>query len=195
MKVAFHSTTRIERMINTLLDINRLESGQEILNQRAVDMANLVADAIKEVEQTLESRNQKIHVQLPEEEKLASVWIDGEMILRVLINLLENSAKFSPMESQITVNAQTENGLVKVFVKDTGPSIPSSEQERIFNKFTRLRGKDKRSGLGIGLAFCRLAVEGHGGSIWVESEENNGNTFCFTLPVASEEQQAISKGD
>jgi NtrC-family two-component system sensor histidine kinase KinB len=195
LKVAFHSTTRIERMINTLLDINRLESGQEILNQRAVDMTSLVADAVKEVEQTLESRNQKIHVQLPEGEKLASVWIDGEMILRVLINLLENSAKFSPTDSQITVNAQTENGQVKIFVQDTGPAIPNSEQERIFNKFTRLRGKDKRSGLGIGLAFCRLAVEGHGGRIWVESEENKGNIFFFTLPVASEKQQVVSKGD
>ena len=195
MKVAFHSTTRIERMINTLLDINRLESGQEIVNQRAVDMASLVADAIKEIEQLTDSRNQKLIVQLPKEEKLAPVWIDGEMILRVLINMLENAAKFSPAEGQITIHAHAEDTWIEVCVQDTGPAIPVSEQERIFNKFTRLRGKSKLSGLGIGLAFCRLAIEGHGGRIWVESKKDKGNTFFFTLPVASEEQQESSKGD
>ena len=121
IEVAFHSTTRIERMINTLLDINRLESGQQIVTQRAVDVENLVAEAIKEVEQIADSRNQKLLAQLPEEEKLPSVWVDGEMILRVLINLVENAAKFSPVEAQIKINAQAEDGRVKVFVQDTGP--------------------------------------------------------------------------
>jgi len=195
IEVAFHSTTRIERMINTLLDINRLESGQQIVTQRAVDVESLVAEAIKEVEQIADSRNQKLLAQLPEEEKLAPVWVDGEMILRVLINLVENAAKFSPAEAQVTISSQTEDAWIKVSVQDTGPAIPVGDQERIFNKFTRLRGKDKLSGLGIGLAFCRLAVEGHGGRIWVESEKDKGNTFFFTLPVASEEQQASSKGD
>ena len=195
MKVAFHSTTRIERMINTLLDINRLESGQEIINQRAVDIAGLIADAIREVEQVADSRHQKILVQLPEEEKRAPIWVDGEMILRVLINLLENAAKFSPDEGQITINAQVEDVWVKVCVEDEGPIIPSSEHERIFNKFTRLRGKSKLGGLGIGLAFCRLAIEGHGGRIWVESKQDKGNLFFFTLPIVSDEQQASSKGD
>ena len=186
LKVAFHSTTRIERMINTLLDINRLESGQAIVNQRAVDIASLISEAIKEVEQVVESRDQKILHQPPDNGKLASVWVDGEMILRVLINLLENAAKFSPPEGQITISAQTENTWVKVFVRDSGLAIPANEQERIFNKFTRLPGKEKRSGLGIGLAFCRLAIEGHGGHIWVESDSDRGNTFSFTLPLVPE---------
>jgi NtrC-family two-component system sensor histidine kinase KinB len=194
MKVAFHSTARIERMINSLLDINRLESGQEIVTQRAIDIVSLVSDATKEVEQLVESRNQELRVQVPEEEKRTPVWVDGEMILRVLINLLENAVKFSPDQGQIMVNARLEDTWVEVSVQDMGPAIPESERERIFNKFTRLRGKDKLSGLGIGLAFCRLAIEGHGGRIWVESENNKGNTFSFTLPVASEEQLS-AKGD
>ena len=195
MKVAFHSTTRIERMINTLLDINRLESGQEIVTQKSVDVESLIVDAVREMEQIADSRNQKLNTQFPENEKLGPVWVDGEMILRVLINLLENATKFSPANGEITIIAQAENGLVKVFVQDSGPAIPAGDRERIFNKFTRLRGKDTRSGMGIGLAYCRLAVEGHGGRIWVESEKEKGNTFSFTLPVASEEQQASSKGD
>jgi NtrC-family two-component system sensor histidine kinase KinB len=194
MKVAFHSTSRIERMINSLLDINRLESGQEIVNQRAIDIASLVSDATKEVEQLVESRNQELRVQISEEEKRTPVWVDGEMILRVLINLLENAVKFSPDGGQITIDARREDAWVEVSVQDMGPAIPESERERIFNKFTRLRGKDKLSGLGIGLAFCRLAIEGHGGRIWVDSENNQGNTFAFTLPVASEELLS-AKGD
>ena len=195
LSVAFHSTIRIQRMINTLLDINRLESGQEIVTRHVVDIMGLVNDAVSEVEQVAESRNQKIHVQIPMEEKLTPVWVDGEMILRVFINLLENATKFSPPEGQITVCAQAEDAWIKVYVRDQGPVIPASEQERIFNKFTRLHGKEKRGGLGIGLAFCRLAVEGHGGRIWVESEGEQGNTFFFTLPIASEEHRARIKGD
>jgi PAS domain S-box-containing protein len=195
MKVAFHSTSRIERMINTLLDINRLESGQEIVNQRALDIAGLVADAIREVEGVADSRKQKLIIQLPEEEDRALVWVDGEMILRVLINLLENAAKFSPDKAQITIHARVIDAWVEVCVQDQGPAIPVSEHERIFNKFTRLSDKGKLGGLGIGLAFCRQAIEGHGGRIWVESKQGEGNTFFFTLPVASEDEQASTKGD
>jgi signal transduction histidine kinase len=77
-------------------------------------------------------------------------------------------------------------------VKDNGRGIPSAEQERIFDKFTRLRGTSKVGGLGIGLAFCRLAVLGHGGKIWVESEQDKGATFHFTFPIATEMQLTSS---
>jgi signal transduction histidine kinase len=77
-----------------------------------------------------------------------------------------------------------------MWVTDNGPGIPLAEQDRIFDKYTRLRGNSKAGGLGIGLAFCRLAVLGHGGQIWVESEPGSGATFHFTLPVATAEQVA-----
>jgi signal transduction histidine kinase len=79
-----------------------------------------------------------------------------------------------------------------MWVQDNGPGIPVVEQDRIFDKFTRLRGGTKSSGLGIGLAFCRLAVVGHGGKIWVESEPGVGSVFHFTFPVATQEQIAAS---
>ncbi|MGZ9221879.1 MAG: sensor histidine kinase, partial [Anaerolineales bacterium] len=107
---------------------------------------------------------------------------------RVLINLMENSVKFTPPDGKLEVGARHEENWVHIWVKDNGPGIPSSEQERIFDKFTRLRGTNKSSGLGIGLAFCRLAVLGHGGKIWVESEPGRGSTFHFTFPVATDEQ-------
>ena len=101
---------------------------------------------------------------------------------------MENAVKFTPPDGMLEVGARHEEGWVHVWVKDNGPGIPASEQERIFDKFTRLRGSNKASGLGIGLAFCRLAVLGHGGKIWVESEPGAGSTFHFTFPVATEEQ-------
>jgi signal transduction histidine kinase len=90
------------------------------------------------------------------------------------------------------VGAYPEDGWLHIWIKDNGPGIPPAEQDRIFDKFTRLRGKGKPGGLGIGLAFCRLAVQGHGGRIWVESDAGQGATFHLTFPVATQEQIAHS---
>jgi len=73
---------------------------------------------------------------------------------------------------------------VQMWVQDNGPGIPFADQDRIFDKFIRLKGQDSLSGLGVGLAFCRLAVQGHGGKIWVDSSPGNGSKFFLTLPVA-----------
>jgi len=110
----------------------------------------------------------------------------------VIINLTENSIKFSPNEATIEVGARAEGEWMHFWVTDQGSGIPTSEQEHIFDKFTRLRGKGKAGGLGIGLAFCRLAVQGHGGRIWVESEMEKGSTFHFTFPLATKKQLAAS---
>ena len=120
---------------------------------------------------------------------ISPVWVDKDMILRVLLNLLENAAKFTPSGGKISVHASQKDGWAMVAIEDNGPGIPVLERERIFDKFTRLRGPHKPGGLGIGLAFCKMAVEGHGGKIWVESQNNVGTTFFFTLPEATKEQQ------
>ena len=108
------------------------------------------------------------------------------MIRRVIINLLENAVKFSRTETSIEVGAARNGPYVQFWVKDSGPGIPANARERIFEKFARLKGKDVPSGLGIGLAFCRLAVQSHGGRIWVESEDGQGSKFIFTLPAVQE---------
>jgi signal transduction histidine kinase len=110
------------------------------------------------------------------------------MIHRVLINLLENAIKFTPVDRRIEIGAQPDGIFVKIWVRDNGPGIPIADQQRIFDKFTRLRGKDKPGGLGVGLAFCKLAVQGHGGQLWVESILEKGTTFWLTLPVAQKKQ-------
>ena len=184
--IAANSTTRIERLVNSLLDINRLESGQEIVNQMIVYVREITDEAVKEVKPMAESRKQEIIAQIPDD--LPPVWVDKDMILRVVLNLVENATKFTPAGGKIWLNVSQEDGWVTISIEDNGPGIPVLERERIFDKFTRLRGANKPGGLGIGLAFCKMAVEGHGGKIWVESQNNVGTTFFFTLPAATREQ-------
>jgi signal transduction histidine kinase len=120
---------------------------------------------------------------------LPLIWVDVDMIHRMFINLLENAIKFTPVGGQIEIGAQTSSGTsVKFWVRDNGPGVSAADLERIFEKFTRLRNKNT-SGLGVGLAFCKLAVLGHGGQIWVESELGKGTTFWLTLPVAQHKKE------
>jgi PAS domain S-box-containing protein len=188
LRIAENSTDRIQRLVSSLLDVNRLESGQPVADQKVVNTTRLIEKAVLDVEPVAKGRKQTIAAELPK--VLPAIWVDEDMARRVLINLMENSVKFTPTDGKLVVGARQEGEWVHIWVKDNGPGIPLSDQERIFDKFTRLRGSSKQGGLGIGLAFCRLAVLGHGGKIWVESEPGEGSVFHFTFPVATEEQLA-----
>jgi PAS domain S-box-containing protein len=184
--IASNSTARIQRLVDSLLDLNRLEAGQPIVDQSLADPAALIHQALKDVSIAAEGRRQKLNANLPDH--LPLLWVDAGMAHRVLVNLLENASKFTPTEGFIEVGAQSDGEWLEFWVRDNGSGIPAEEQERIFEKFMRLRGREKPSGLGVGLAFCRLAVQGHGGHIWVESQNGNGATFHFTLPLATPQQ-------
>jgi NtrC-family two-component system sensor histidine kinase KinB len=188
LKIAENSTDRIQRLVSSLLDVNRLESGQPVADQKVVETLALIEQAVLDVEPVARGRRQTVTAKLPKE--LPPIWVDEDMARRVLINLMENSVKYTPPDGHIETGAGHEDHWVHIWVKDNGPGIPAAEQERIFDKFTRLRGTSKSGGLGIGLAFCRLAVLGHGGKIWIESEPGKGSVFHFTFPVATEEQLA-----
>ena len=114
---------------------------------------------------------------------LPDVYGDNEMLRRVVVNLLENAIKFSPQRSNVLIAAKLSAREVTVWVEDHGPGIPADQRERIFTKFIRLKTDGISKGFGIGLAFCRLAVQAHGGSIWVENSSEGGSRFIFTLPA------------
>jgi NtrC-family two-component system sensor histidine kinase KinB len=185
LKIALRSTERVLRLTNSLLDINRLEAGQEIGSRQAVAPLALVQYAIEAVLPAAQSKEQEIVIEIPGD--IPEISADADMIRRVWINLLENAIKFSPPEGKIYVGAQLQDNMILMWVQDSGSGIFPQDRERIFEKFTRLSNFEGSKGLGLGLAYCRLAVEGHNGRIWVESEAGKGSRFQFTIPIAQRE--------
>lgn len=182
--IATRSTERIQRLTSSLLDINRLEFGQTVGVRHPAGVEALISEAMDVVQAIAENKGQKIVVSIPPE--LPPVLVDDDMIRRVLTNLLENAIKFAASAGQIDVGGDRDGDWVRLWVQDNGPGIPISEHERIFDKFSRLEDANQLKGFGLGLAYCRIAVQAHGGRIWVESEPGKGSRFTFTLPVASQ---------
>jgi NtrC-family two-component system sensor histidine kinase KinB len=183
--VAYQGAQRLLNLITAILDVNRLESGQMPLEREPVRL-DIVAAEVAEMEQVLaRDKRQTIENQVPPD--LPFVSADVELIHRVLQNLIGNAIKFTPPEGVIAIGARrdpADDQQVIVSVNDSGIGLTAELQARLFNKFVtgRVRGR----GSGLGLAFCRLVVEAHGGRIWVESTSGNGASFLFTLPIADE---------
>ncbi len=180
--IALRSVERVQRLTNSLLDFNHLEAGQSVTNRQACSAVQIVQEAAELIQPLAESKQQTLTTNLPA--ALPDVFVDAEMIRRVVTNLIENACKYTPSETFIEAGCRQAGDFVEFWVKDNGPGIPASEHERIFNKFIRLNQNSKARGLGLGLAYCKLAVQAHGGRIWLESEINNGACFFFTLPLA-----------
>jgi PAS domain S-box-containing protein len=184
LRIAHHSINRIQRLVSSLLDLNRLEQNQPVGERQSVDVSTLISDALEAVKPSADGREQIISINLPA--SLPPVFIDEDMIRRVLINLLENAAKYTPVGGSIEIGAELNGEYVCFSVQDNGLGIPDIDRERVFDKFTRLKNKTGASGLGVGLAFCKLAVQGHGGKIWVEPAPQRGSKFLFTIPFKKE---------
>ena len=183
VNIALRSTERIERLTESLLDVSRLEAGQPLGERQWVSPQALLQEACDAILPI--ARNKKQAVDIQHVDELPKVWVDSDMIRRALINLLENAVKFTPIEGTIKAGVTQEQDSLVFLVEDTGPGIPEIDQQRIFNKYTRLRNTPGLKSLGLGLAFCRLAVEAHGGKIQVHSVPGSGSRFSFTLPVSA----------
>ena len=181
LSIAMRSSRRASRLVESLLDLNRLESDRAVLNKTRGAIGALIAEAVEEIHPTAEAKGQLLRMNLAP--GLPAIEMDEDMIRRVLINLLENAVKYTRGGDQIGVAAARRDNEILVSVRDSGPGIPEEDRERIFDKFTRVTRDSRPKGIGLGLAFCRLAVEAHGGRIWVESQEGQGSTFHFTLPI------------
>jgi PAS domain S-box-containing protein len=182
LEIAQRSTERIDRLTSSLLDIHRLESGQPVGARQPARIQDLLEDALAAIQPALDAKKHTLSLNIDLD--APPVWMDAEMIKRVLINLFDNAVKFSPEDGLIQVDIRKQGAFMQTSVQDSGPGIQAHYQERIFEKFTRVGLKDGPKGLGLGLAFCRLAVAAHGGRIWVESEPGKGAAFRFTLPLA-----------
>lgn len=189
VRIASSGSHRLLDLINALLDISKMEAGQMPLKKQPIKWPRLVSEALERVKSIAASEEVSIQPQLAP--GLPTVEADESVLLRVLINLLDNALKFSPAGATITISVTASrpsnapsvpHTLCQVI--DEGPGIPPEYQQRIFEKFFQVPDSSgKRRGSGLGLAFCRLAIEAHGGRIWVESIPGHGSTFAFTLPA------------
>lgn len=178
--IATRSTSRLERLVNSLLDITRMTDGQAIIQPQPVNLQALITETSEIVQPALSVKSQQFALDIKEIPE--TLEMDREIIQRVLINLIENASKYSPESSRVTLGGEKQEGIVHFWVADQGSGIPVEDQVKIFNRYTRGGSTGKIRGVGIGLAFCQLAVSAHGGKIWVESIPGSGSTFHFTLP-------------
>ena len=181
LNIAQQSTNRMLDLVNSILDINRLEKGQLMLEFTQVDPVLLISDAIRN-ELPL-GAEKGIILSCESRQPLQMMHADLGILRRVLQNLIGNAIKFTPVNGHVLVGAEyleTEEA-IKIAVTDSGPGISGDVIGRLFEKFAT--GRIAGSGTGLGLAFCKLAVEAHGGRIWVESQPGQGSTFAFLIPV------------
>jgi signal transduction histidine kinase len=173
---------RMQRLVDSLLDISRMESGETELLLEPANLAQLIQAAVSRVSSTLQARSIASIIFMPAH--LPAVQIDLDMIDRVIINLLDNAIKFTPGGGQISVAAEPHADHVAVSITDTGYGIPPEQRPHIFERFARGTNSGAR-GFGLGLTFCKLAVEAHGGRIWVEDGDGGVGCKCiFTLPLS-----------
>jgi NtrC-family two-component system sensor histidine kinase KinB len=180
LTISLRSARRLSRMIDSLLDLRRLEEGRAVIRRTKVSLAALAAEAVEEAQPVAEGKGIILQMNIPL--SLPTVEADSDMIRRVISNLLDNAVKYTPSGGNIRLSAESENQSVLFSVADTGPGIPTEERHRIFDKYSRIERVGAPKGLGLGLAFCRLAVKAHGGRIWVDSPAEGGAVFRFALP-------------
>jgi signal transduction histidine kinase len=185
LQVMLAQSERLGRLVDQLLELSRLESGDLPLRRAEVVLRPLVSRVLSEIEVTRARGDIELAQEVPED--LPPVFADAERVHQVLFNLLDNAVRFTPAGGRIRVTASRRNGAVDVAVTDTGPGIAPEHLPRLFERFYRIdtaRSRDE-GGTGIGLAIARSVVEAHGGRIWAESEPGKGSTFTFELPVAT----------
>jgi len=180
---AYGSCRDVLQMTATMLDVARIERGTLELRAEPLALEPLLRDAAAAIEPLVEDAGGQVRFHCPPD--VPSPQADREIVRRILGNLLSNAVKHTSRGCQIRVGAESgPDHCVVVSVADNGEGIPVEDRERVFGKFCQLKPGNRKSGAGIGLAFCKMAVEAHGGTIWVEGAPGGGSIFRFTLPLA-----------
>ena len=171
----------LTQLVNELLELSRLESGKVPLDRQRISPAVLLQAA--EDRMKLQAERNGLGIEMTVTEDLPDVTADFTRIEQVLTNLVHNAIKFTPPGGKITLAARAEEKQVVFVIKDTGIGISPEILPRIFERFYKVDRSRASTGTGLGLSISRHMIESHGGRIWAESEENNGSTFYFTLPI------------
>ncbi len=192
VSIANNNIERLVRLVNDILALNRLESGQVNLKYQRCPAVSLVQQAFSSVEALATAHQIRLEATVPDD---LWVWADPDWLVQVLVNLVNNAIKFSPPQTAIAVTAKAiaAEAVIQFSVTDQGRGIPADKLQAIFGRFQQVDASDSRQkgGTGLGLAICRRIVQQHGGCIWAESELGKGSTFYVTLPHP--EQQEAGK--
>lgn len=186
MRDIYLGAQAMDRMVLTLLDVSKSEDGALVPRRVPVPLEALLQQAAASMAALAQLRQQKIELRFD----LGSPTIDADadLLRRIVTNLVDNSLKYAPAGTSIVIEATTgADGSAEIRIRDQGPGIPEEHRDRIFDKYVRLDGSsgaNARKSRGLGLAFCRLAAEAHGGRVWVEPNVPVGSTFVISLPNA-----------
>jgi two-component system sensor histidine kinase KdpD len=171
---------RMDRFVNNLLDMARLEAGFLKLNKEWCDIQDIISVAVSRMETPLSQRSFSMTI----DPNLPMVEVDFVLIEQVLINLLDNALKYSESSSVISITARHTGTNIMVSINNQGPTIPINDLGKIFDKFYRLNSPRAVSGTGLGLAICKEIIELHGGKIWAENDSDSGVLMNFLLPLS-----------
>jgi PAS domain S-box-containing protein len=181
LDIAVSNTDRLVRLINDILDLERIDSGRVELNRKVCDAADLMTASIDVIQALADRAGVRVELEPVHE----TLWADNDRVVQTLTNLLSNAVKFSTRGSTVRLTGSNSGDVFTFVVEDQGRGIPASHLESVFERFKQVDSSDSRNknGTGLGLAICRSIVSAHGGRIWAESEEGNGTTFRFTIPL------------
>ncbi|OPZ84761.1 MAG: Sensor histidine kinase YycG [bacterium ADurb.Bin429] len=183
------SAKRMNAMIQDLVDVTRLESGQLPLELHSVNLREYLQNLLSRTELMIDYA--RISLEIPLE--LPPVRADYNRLERIVVNLLSNALKYSTPGTPVLVHARQEDGMVRVSVTDEGAGIPPEDLPLLFQRYYRTKSTRTKEGIGLGLYITRLLVEAHGGRVWVESDVGKGSTFSFTLPVKNNRYRRVNE--
>ncbi len=182
LQVAIRNSERLIRLVNDILDLERMKSGKIAIKLKRCNLQPLMIQAAE----TMQAMAEKAQVQLIlEEPSDLCLYLDSDRMLQTLINLLSNGIKFTQPGGKVSLKASVQQDLCQIIIQDTGRGIPEDKLESVFERFQQVDASDSRSkgGTGLGLAICRHIIEGHNGKIWVESRLGQGSSFYISLPL------------
>ncbi|MBI4927254.1 MAG: sensor histidine kinase KdpD [Anaerolineae bacterium] len=179
LDTATNQANHLNRLVENLLEMTRLEAGAVKARREAFDLADLIGAVMEQLPGNLCDR--PVSIQIPQD--FPNLMGDSTLTSQVLINLVENACKYSPATRIITIAAQSTGPFAEISVRDEGPGIPDEYLETVFEKFFRITRSDQPNGSGLGLSICKGLVEAQGGRIWARNNPGAGATFTFTLPV------------
>ena len=183
LEIAFENSNRFARLLDNILDLERMKSGKVTMEKRFCKAADLMAQAVE----VMQAMAEKAEIRLCVMPTAIQLYADSDRIIQTLTNLLGNAIKFSPPQTTISLSATLQDEQTALFkLRDRGRGIPDDKLETIFDRFQQVDASDSRhqGGTGLGLAICRSIIQQHGGQIWAESILGEGSTFYFTLPIS-----------